>query len=320
MDLQPASSQPAARRAFWVAIALGGLALVGALASPLAGAFFAAIFFAIAWGIRRGQVWAAITGGCLLLLPIGSAASRWRASGGALNVAAFFVDALITFACVYWTWRAAAVMWRDSQTSRPAWPWIAVLLVMVSSWLCFSPFVMPAASMENTLLIGDYVLVETATWSLGRAPRPGDIVVVRYPVDRNQLFIKRIAGVPGDHLRIQNKQLYRNGSPVAEPYAVHNSDYVDSFRDNFPSTPTVRLAATGDDMLQNHVRGGELVVPEGNYFVLGDNRDNSLDSRYWGFISRGDILGSPFLIYGSAEGGKSPAAFHTRWSRLLKLL
>jgi signal peptidase I len=233
-------------------------------------------------------------------------------------VAAFAVDALITFACVYWTWRAAVVMWRDSKTSRPAWPWIAVLLVFASAWLCFRPYVMSAGSMENTLLIGDHVLVDTATWSLGRAPRRGDVVVIRYPVDRNQIFTKRVAGIPGDHLRIQNKQLYRNGSPVAEPYAIHKTGYTDSFRDNFPSTPNIHLAATGDDMLQSHVQDGELVVPEGKYFVLGDNRDNSLDSRYWGFITRGDIMGSPFLIYGSVEEGKSPTVLHTRWGRLLK--
>lgn len=280
MDSQPGSSQPAARRAFWVAIALGGLSLVGAWVSPLAGALFAVIFFAIAWGIRRGQVWAAITGGGLLLLPIGSAAARWRASSGEWNLAVFAVDALITFACVYWTWRAAAAMWRDRAASRLAWPWIAVLLVCASAWLCLRPYVISAGSMENTLLVGDYVLVDTATWSLGRAPHRGDVVVIRYPVDRNRIFPKRVVGIPGDHVRIQNKQLYRNGSPVAEPYAVHKSDYVDSFRDNFPSTPNVGLAAAGEDMLRNHVRDGELVVPEGKYFVLGDNRDNSLDSRY----------------------------------------
>lgn len=121
--------------------------------------------------------------------------------------------------------------------------------------------------------------------------------------------------------------MYRNGLPVQEAYASHKSNYVDSYRDNFPSTPNVVIPARAQEMLKHDVRNGELVVPDGQYFVLGDNRDNSLDSRYWGFISRNDIVGRPVFIYASYDEGERPAAgrrlptlLNTRWGRLFKLL
>jgi signal peptidase I len=137
-------------------------------------------------------------------------------------------------------------------------------------------------------------------------------------MDGHQIFTKRIVGAPGDHLRIANKQVIRNGAPLPESYAVHKTDYIDAFRDNFPAPPNVKLASLGQDMLDRHVKDGEVVVPAGHYFVLGDNRDNSLDSRYWGFVSRDSIVGSPIVVYGSYDG--SPSIFHTRWRRLLEVL
>lgn len=125
----------------------------------------------------------------------------------------------------------------------------------------------------------------------------------------------------GDRLRIVEKRLYRNGSPVTEPYATHKTAYFDSFRDNFPGAPDFRLHPPGEAMLRDNVRNGEVVVPEGKYFVMGDNRDSSLDSRYWGFITRADIVGRPVLIYASYDAAgpdQTLSVRNTRWNRLLR--
>ena len=184
--------------------------------------------------------------------------------------------------------------------------------------------------MEHTLLIGDHFFVETATWALGRTPKRGEMVAFHYPVDRKEVFIKRIAGIPGDRVSIRNKQLYVNGSPASEPYAIHTSDFVDAYRDNFPSEPTVFLKEQGSEMLRTALHAGEIVVPGGAYFVLGDNRDSSLDSRYWGFVKRQDIFGSPVLIYASydvstvdhASPGTAmpPTILRMRWARMFKMI
>jgi signal peptidase I len=158
-------------------------------------------------------------------------------------------------------------------------------------------------------------------------PRFGEIVVFHYPVDRKQIFTKRIAGIPGDRIRIVNKKLYRNGIEVNEPYAVHKLDYLDSYRDNFPSEPSVPVFPPAQQMIDRNVANGEVIVPPGKYFVLGDNRDQSLDSRYWGFVSAADLIGKPILIYDSGDETTEDLSAqqplfrkHTRWERLFKRL
>jgi signal peptidase I len=129
----------------------------------------------------------------------------------------------------------------------------------------------------------------------------GDVIVFRYPVDIKQTFVKRVIGVPGDHIRIVNKLVYLNGKPLREPYKVHKTFYLDSYRDNFPSEPNTRVDDRALDMLEKHVVNGEVVVPKDSYFAMGDNRDGSLDSRYWGFVPRENIIGKPLLVYWSFD-------------------
>jgi signal peptidase I len=107
--------------------------------------------------------------------------------------------------------------------------------------------------------------------------------------------------VPGDRLKLVNKILYLDGKPVDEPYVYHKTEYIDSYRDNFPSEPNVHVAESAMDMLMNHVRDGEVEVPPGHIFAMGDNRDSSLDSRYWGFVPRENIIGKPLVIYWSYD-------------------
>jgi signal peptidase I len=159
--------------------------------------------------------------------------------------------------------------------------------------------------------------------------------VFRYPIDIKQTFVKRAIGVPGDHLKLVNKQLFLNGHAVNEPYKVNKSGYIDSYRDNFPSEPNSMVYAPALQMLQNNQVNGEIVVPPNSVFAMGDNRDFSLDSRYWGFVPRENIIGKPLVIYWSYDAPPEQLAsssigvahledlaLHffskTRWSRTLK--
>jgi signal peptidase I len=178
----------------------------------------------------------------------------------------------------------------------------AVLTVPVTTlYLFFRAFTNPTGSMEKTLLVGDYLVAKVR--DIGPIQR-GEIVVFHYPVDPGQTFIKRVLGVPGDRVRMINKQFYLNGTALKEPYIHHATDYVDPYRDNFPSQPNTMTypgAQAALAMLRHDVVNGEVVVPPGKYFVLGDNRDLSLDSRYWGFVDRREIFGKPLFIYCSID-------------------
>lgn len=174
---------------------------------------------------------------------------------------------------------------------------LVLLGLFTGAMLCFQLYTVGSDSMADTLQRGDRIVVEKISRLLDREPTVGEIVVMRYPLNPAEVYIKRIVGVPGDRVRIVNKRLYRNGAVVEEAYAKHVSRFVDSYRDNFPSTPNFPVSAVVAEMLQKHVQGSEVVVPQGKYFVLGDNRDDSADSRYWGFISKGDIIARPLIFH-----------------------
>src|SRR4051794_1104315 len=188
---------------------------------------------------------------------------------------------------------------------------VTILLLLFGTTTLVQAFVIPTGSMEDTLLIGDHLLVDKLAYApsgpISRYLLPyekvkrGDIIVFRYPIDIKQTFVKRVIGIPGDRLRLENKQVYVNGVKLNEPYVYHKTEYIDSYRDNFPSEPNVRVVDAANDMLNNDVVNGEVVVPPGYYFAMGDNRDSSLDSRYWGFVPVGNIIGKPLIIYWSYD-------------------
>lgn len=187
---------------------------------------------------------------------------------------------------------------------------IAVIFVNFARIFAFQAFKIPTGSMEDNLKVGDHIIVNKFIYGPGttlggmlplREIRRGDIIVFRYPVDIRQTFVKRVVGIPGDRIRIENKQVIRNGIRLNEPYKFHKTEYNDSYRDNFPSQPYLQLSEGAIEMLEKHVVNGEVVVPPNSYFAMGDNRDNSLDSRYWGFVPRGNIIGKPLIIYWSYE-------------------
>ena len=224
---------------------------------------------------------------------------------------------------------------------------VTIILLLFGTTTLVQAYVIPTGSMEDSLLIGDHLLVDKLSYapsgSVAKHLLPyddiqrGDVIVFRYPVDIRQTFVKRAIGVPGDHLRLVDKQLILNGKSVNEPYVYHKTDYLDSYRDNFPGEPNVRVPDSAGDMLQNHVFHGDVVVPPGFYFAMGDNRDSSLDSRYWGFVPRDNIIGKPLIIYWSYDAPTDELAsptirinhlvdlvLHfptkTRWSRTFRLI
>jgi signal peptidase I len=312
----------AARRGFWITCSVAALCLMGAFFNPVAGLVLFAIFAGLAFGIRRKKAWAAIAALCILTVPVIFGVFRLTQTA----LLPFAISSAVQLVLAAFIFAAARELWRDPSASRAVTPWVHIMCLFAVFTLCFWPYQMPSGSMEQTLLPGDQFLVEKASWHLGREPQRDQLVTYRYPVDPRQTFVKRIAGVPGDHIKIVNKQLLRNGAAVSEPWTIHSTTYIDSFRDNFPSEPSTQLPAPGTEMLRSNVENGEVVVPPGKYFVLGDNRDNSLDSRYTGFISRSDIVGAPLVIYASynlrgvAAGDSLTSVLNLRWNRLFKVL
>jgi len=225
-----------------------------------------------------------------------------------------------------------------------------VIAVFVITFIV-QAFQIPSESMENTLLIGDYLLVDKLRYGGGgiwdhlmpyRAIQRGDIIVFHYPVKPAQHFVKRVVGVPGDRIRLINRQVLVNGVPLQEPYVRHSSLIHDTYRDEFPRLNFQAQEVTNAWWQQMHklVEDGQLIVPEDSYFVLGDNRDESLDSRYWGFVPRANIIGRPLVIYWSVRSVNDEVQFSsnagdklyhfayvishlpqiTRWNRTLRLV
>ena len=184
-------------------------------------------------------------------------------------------------------------------------------------------FRIPSGSMEDTLLVGDYLLVDKFAYAPGgywhwivpyKRLERGDILVFKWPVHPDQHFVKRIVGLPGDRIHLAGGRVFVNGVPLSESYAVHKHYNHDFFRDDFPARPgndaniDPRWAAD----IAGFTRNREIIVPEDSYFVLGDNRDSSLDSRYWGFVPRENIVGKPLLIYFSVRPSDDEPELHLR--------
>lgn len=176
--------------------------------------------------------------------------------------------------------------------------WALFFALLVRSFL-IQPFQIPSESMRETLLVGDYLFATKFEYGLkipftdikifdGRDPERGEVVIFEYPMNPSMDFIKRIIGIPGDVIEIRNKQLYRNGELVKEDYIQFTEpNLFVPVRDNY----------------------GPVTVPKDKYFVMGDNRDNSMDSRFWGFVDKNAIFAHPWRIFWSFKGS-------ARWDRI----
>lgn len=181
---------------------------------------------------------------------------------------------------------------------------VALVLAFVIRTFVVQAFKIPSGSMLDTLLIGDHLLVNKFLYGTRipftdkvilpvEEPADGDVIVFEFPEDTSKDFIKRIIGAPGDVLEMKDKVVYRNGKPLDEPYVKHTDPNPQARRDNF----------------------GPITVPPGKYFAMGDNRDESYDSRFWGFVDKEKIRGKAWVIYWSWDG---PADI--RWSRIGNLV
>jgi signal peptidase I len=226
---------------------------------------------------------------------------------------------------------------------------IIVIALFVLTFVV-QPFRIPSESMERTLLVGDFLLVNKVVygkpgvwrWLLPyELVRRGDVIVFHFPLDPSDHVVKRVVAVPGDRIHLQNGVVYINGQKQSEPFAIFEDASQDNFRDQFPAK---LYTDPGVDtrwwiQMRHDVQNGELVVPPGKYFVLGDNRNHSRDSRYWGFVPGANVVGLPFFVYFSLHEPsateantlpddrlgheKSPldtVMDFARWSRMFKVI
>ncbi len=240
--------------------------------------------------------------------------------------------------------RAANGRTRASRGARLTWLWewakvfpAAVLLFLLLRSFLVEAYKIPSGSMERTLLVGDFLLVNKLVYGAEipfsgkrlpswRAPQRGDVIVFDWPVDPSKNFVKRLVGLPGDTLSMRDGTLLRNSVPLTERYVVRTEPNVDPVNDDFRwqkgyVVKTAAAASTTDLGVYHPSRNnwGPIVVPPSHMFVLGDNRDNSLDSRYWGFVPDSLLRGTPLMVYYSfTPDSTRPFAWltHIRWSRV----
>jgi signal peptidase I len=231
---------------------------------------------------------------------------------------------------------------KGKKPKRPetAWETLRSLLIVLVGVVCIRTFVaeatvIPTGSMEQTILIGDHVFLDKLLYG-PRVPYTSlrlpilkeihrqEIVAFRYPVNPSVMFVKRVIGVGGDVVKIQNKRVYVNGRPLDEPYVQHQFSTMLPLRDDFPPAPSLLAtlpAAWGLDPtwareMPNFIRDDGLHVPPGYLFVMGDNRDNSLDSRFWGFVPLENVVGEPLFVYWSYDAPSRDWTAENLMSRL----
>jgi len=212
---------------------------------------------------------------------------------------------------------------------------VTVILALFGTTFIVQAFKIPSPSMEPTLLVGDHLLVNKfifggrGYWFDRLLPyreiRHGDIIVFKFPFQDHPHYVKRVIGLPGDRIKIVDQRVYLNGKRLTEPYVVRDPTApYDPFGDNFPPRSAQYLQANMQPEwaaeILNHVQDGEVVVPPDKYFAMGDNRDHSWDSRYWGFVDHDAIMGRPVVIYWSIQSQEDEGADHRIDSWLVEYL
>jgi signal peptidase I len=194
-------------------------------------------------------------------------------------------------------------------------------------------FAIPSASMEDTLLIGDHLFVNREQFSaptrwMGplmpyRDVHRDEIAVFISPEQPGLFLVKRIIGVPGDHIHLRDDVVYRNGKKLVEPFVRHKRKEHNPYTDNFPALPPSETNGVRNEKwaqeLPKHIEGDDIVVPPDSYFAMGDNRDNSYDSRFWGFVPRKNMIGRPMFIYWSFVTAEDQYEMTGFWDRVENL-
>jgi signal peptidase I len=209
---------------------------------------------------------------------------------------------------------------------------VAVGLFLLLRAFLIEAFKIPSGSMERTLLVGDFLLVNKAVYGAEipftskhlpavAHPAHGDVIVFEWPLDRSKNFVKRLIGLPGDTVEMRDGELLLNGRALVEPYVQHQQPASDPSNEEFrwQRDYLVRRAEASAGYHPSRNTWGPLIVPPKSYFVLGDNRDDSYDSRYWGFVADSLVKGRPLVIYYSYERDsmhRLPWLTNIRWGRL----
>jgi signal peptidase I len=307
-----------------VAFVMAGLLIIAGIFGPIVLLPLALIPLASGVGILRRRVWSAygfatVELAQILLLPVVLSEPGWSVAHMIRAVCSALFSLLAGILFLF----AGRSLAASGATTGRAFPWIIVALLSVGPFFFVHPFEIPSMSMEGTLLRGDRILAVTLPIQL---PERGKMVLFLSPQNPGAVLVKRVVAVAGDHIRIARRVVILNGVALDEKYAVHNLGGVDFYPDDFPNDTSLPGCEEGHELLSQHTVNGEIVVPAGAYFVLGDNRENSLDSRCWGFINSKDLRGRPWMIYDSIDGPAGQGADlnqgwigHRRWARLFKV-
>ena len=304
-----------------VAFVITGIVILSGALGPIVILPFALVPLCAGIGIWRRRVWSAYGLAMyfftqLLLLAV-IVLRPWYATGRVPKIVVMELASIGLGTLFLLAGRSLAT---SGAARGRAWPWIVTTALFTTPFFFVHNFEIPSGAMENTLLPGDSILAQMFPLS---PPKRGQMILFISPTERSVILIKRVIAVPGDHLRIAGKLVLLNGTALDEKYVTHKAQ-ADFYPEDFPNAVELPGCAEGHEMLSQQVVDGEIVVPAGSYFVLGDNRENSLDSRCWGFVRSGDLIGKPLMVYDSiAEQTLVPDRIrlgHTRWTRLFKIL
>jgi signal peptidase I len=305
-----------------VAFVIAGIDILsGALLGPIVIIPLAIVPLCAGIGILRRRAWSAYGIATFifaqLLLLAANLLRPWYATG---RVRQIVVTALVSIGIGILFLFAGRSLAASGADRGRAWPWIIATALLTAPFFFVQNFDIPSGAMENVLLPGDSILAQMFPLS---PPTRGQMVLFISPTERSVVLIKRVIAVPGDHLRIAGKLVILNGTTLDEKYVTHEA-HENFYPEDFPNAVELPGCAEGHEMLSQQVVNGEIVVPAGSYFVLGDNRENSLDSRCWGFVRSGDVIGKPLMIYDSTAeqelGLDRIRLGHRRWARLFKFL
>jgi len=312
------------RVAYVVAFVIAGFVVLAGLMGPVVVLPIAIFPLCAGVGILRKRVWSAYgfatySFAQLLLLPV----ILLRPGYSTGRVPQIVVMALFSLGLGILFLLAGRSMAASGAARGRAWPWIAATALITVPFFFGHTFEVASGSMENTLLPGDRILAQTFPLP---TPTRGQLAVFLSPADHSLILIKRVIAVPGDHIRIAKKVVILNGTALDEKYVTHDARGEEFYPGDFSDEVGIPGCEKGREMLSRQVVNGEIVVPAGNYFVLGDKRENSLDSRCWGFVDARDVIGRPLMIYDSIDrteeqvwDSKGNWLGHRRWARLFKV-
>lgn len=296
------------------AVVLGLFNLAAVVPSPALGGLGLLVSVVYLVGILRRVRWAFL--GLALYFGLRTLSLLWGVASTAQDVEAWlgFGFVVLVFGILIGLLVRAGRLVPEQTMNGWKYGSLALAFVTVICAVSVQLYSVPTGSMENTVLIGDRIVFQTVGHGV---PTRGQIFAYRPKSVPGQVFIKRVVAVPGDRLRIVDKQLFLNGQKVVEPYVLHGDSTTWAYRDQFP-TEEIQIPVKPEvvESFRKATVNGELVLPPDQFFVMGDNRDHALDRRFTGFVSRGDFVGRARLIYESVDRESA----RVRWDRLFRWL